>query len=117
MPLPVLGFVCTYVSSTAFSSVSATTLRIYLLEVDLVNLPVPVWVQYIMGNGIAFNASTGNLPCQYWYILAQYQYRHGTLPVLALNGARTGIGCVIFLGDPFSITHVSYNHICNLQHT
>ncbi len=50
----------------------ATTLRIYLLEVDLVNILVSVWVQYIKGTGIPFNASTGNVPCQYWYILVQY---------------------------------------------
>ncbi len=40
------------VSSSAYSSVLATTLHIYLLEVDLVNVPVPVWVQYITGTGI-----------------------------------------------------------------
>ena len=45
-------------SSSAFCSVLATTLRIYHLEVDLVNVPVPVWVQYITGTGIPFNAST-----------------------------------------------------------
>ncbi len=72
MPLPVLGFVCTDASSSAFCSVLATTLGIYLLEVDLVNVPVPVWVQYVMGTGILFNASTGNVSCQYWYISVQY---------------------------------------------
>ncbi len=41
-------------------------------EVDLVNVPVPVWVQYITSTGIAFNASTGNVPCRYWFILVQY---------------------------------------------
>ncbi len=79
-------------SSSAFCSVVATTLRIYLLEVDLVNVPVPVWVQYTMVTGKPFNASTNNVPCRYWYILVQYQYRHGTLPVLELIGARTNIG-------------------------
>jgi hypothetical protein len=44
--------------SSAFCSVLATTLRIYLLEVDLVNVPVPVWVQYIMGTDTPFNASS-----------------------------------------------------------
>jgi hypothetical protein len=63
MPLPVLGFVCTDASSCAFCFVLTTTLRIYLLEVDLVNVPVPVWVQYITGTGIPFNASTGNELC------------------------------------------------------
>ena len=63
MPLPVLGFVCTDASSCAFCFVLTTTLRIYLLEVDLVNVPVPVWVQYITGPGIPFNASTGNELC------------------------------------------------------
>ncbi len=72
MPLLVLGFVCTDAPSSEFRSVLATTLHIYLLEVDLVNIPVPVWVQCITGTGIPFNASTGNVPCQYWYILVQY---------------------------------------------
>jgi hypothetical protein len=76
MPLPVLRFVCTDVSSSAFSSVLAITLRVYLLEVDLVNIPVPAWVQYITGTGIPFNASTGNVPCRYWYIF-------GPVPVSA----------------------------------
>jgi hypothetical protein len=92
MPLLVLGFVFRDASSSAFCSVLATTLCIYLLVVNLVNVPVRVWVQYITGTDIPFNPSTGNVRCQYWYILVQYQYRHGTLPVLALNGARTGIG-------------------------
>jgi hypothetical protein len=61
MPLPVSGFVCTDVSSSAFCTVLATTLRIYLLEVNLVSVTVTVWVQYIMGTGIPFNASTGNV--------------------------------------------------------
>jgi hypothetical protein len=72
MPLPVLRFESTDASSSAFRSVLATTLRIYLLEVDLVNIPVSVWVQYITGTGIPFNASTGDVPCRYWYILVQF---------------------------------------------
>jgi hypothetical protein len=40
MPLPVMGIIFRDASSSAFSSVLATTLRIYLLEVDLVNVPV-----------------------------------------------------------------------------
>ncbi len=99
MPLPILGFIHTDASSSAFCSVLATTLHIYLLEVDLVNIPVPVWVQYITGTGIPFNASTGTVLCQYWYILVQYQYRHGTVPVLALNGARTSIGIFALLSS------------------
>ncbi len=63
------------------------------------NVPVPVWVQYITGTGISFNAITSNLSCQYWYILVQYQYRHGTLLVLALNGARTNIGIFALLSS------------------
>jgi hypothetical protein len=106
MPLPVLGFVMD-ASSPAFCSVLATILRIYLLEVNLVNITVPVWVQYITGTGIPFNASTGNVPCRYWYILVQYQYRHGTLPVLKLNGARTDIGIFALLSST-SMSTVHY---------
>jgi hypothetical protein len=111
MPLPVLGFVCMDASSSAFCSVLATTLRIYLLEVDLVNVPRPVWVQYITGTGIPLNASTSNVPCQYWYILIQYQYRHSTLPVLALNGARTDIGMFALLSSTsMGTVHYRYWH-------
>jgi hypothetical protein len=109
MPLPVLGFVFRDASSSAFCSGLATTLHIYLLEVDLVDVSIPVWVQYIMGTGIPFNASTGNVPCQYWYILVQYQYRHGALPVLALNGARTGIGIFALLSST-SMGTVHYHY-------
>jgi hypothetical protein len=83
----------------AFCSVLTTSLHISLLEVDLVNIPVPVWAQYIKGTGMPCNASTGNVPCQYWYILIQYQYRQGTLPVLALHGAHTGIGIFALLSS------------------
>ncbi len=119
MPLPVMGIVFRDASLSIFSSVLATTLRIYPLEVYLVNIPVPVWVQYITGTGIqrcpyrywhfAFwsstNKGTVHYPVWAWYItgtgikwyqyrcwhlciLDQYQYRHGTLTLLALNGAR-----------------------------
>jgi hypothetical protein len=53
---------------------------------------VPEWEFSITGTGIKW--------CQYRYwnlwILVQYQYWHGTLPVLALNGASTGIGIYAF---------------------
>jgi hypothetical protein len=67
-------------SSFAFCSVLATTLPIYLLEVDLVNVPVPVWVQYILGTGIPFNASTGNVLCRYDVgpVLVSARYITGT---------------------------------------
>ncbi len=86
-------------SSSALSSVLATTLRTHPLEVDLVYVPVPVWVQYITVTGIPFNARTGNVPCRYWYILVQYQYWHGTLPVVALNGAHTDISIFALLSS------------------
>ncbi len=58
-----------------------------------------------------FNASTSNVPCRYWYILVQYQYRHGTLPVLALNGARTDIGIFALLSSTSMCTaHYRYWH-------
>jgi hypothetical protein len=112
MPVLVLGFVCMDVSSSAFSSVLATTLRIYFLEVNLVNVPVPVWVQYITGTGIPFNASTGKwCQYQYWHIctFVQYQYWHGTLPVLALIGASTSIGIYAFWSST-SIGTVHYRN-------
>ncbi len=75
------------------------------------NVPVPAWVQYITDTGIPFNASTGNVPCQYRYILVQYQYRHGTLPVLALNGARAGIGIFALLSSTsMGMVHYRYWH-------
>jgi hypothetical protein len=48
--------------------------------------PVPVSTQYTTGMGIKW------CPCRYWHFctLVQYQYGHGPLPVLALNGASTG---------------------------
>ncbi len=48
--------------------------------------PLPVSARYIIGTGIKW--------CQYryWHIctFVQYQYWHGTLPLLAFNGASTG---------------------------
>ena len=48
--------------------------------------PIPVLAQYITGTAITW------CPYQYWHFgtLVQYQYQHGPLPVLALNGASTG---------------------------
>jgi hypothetical protein len=50
--------------------------------------PLPVLAWYITVTDIKW--------CQnrYWHIctFVQYQYWHDTLPVLALNGARAGIG-------------------------
>jgi hypothetical protein len=66
-------------------------------------------VQYITGTGIPFNASTDNELCRCWYILVQYQYRHGTLPVLALNGARTDIG-IFALMSSTSMDTVHYRY-------
>ncbi len=47
--------------------------------------PVPVSAWYITGMGNIWR------PYRYWHIctLVQYQYGHGPLPVLALNGAST----------------------------
>ncbi len=75
------------------------------------NVTVPVWVQYITGTGIPCNASTGNVPCQYWYILVQYQYRHSTFLVLLLNVARTGIGMFALLSSTsMGMVHYRYWH-------
>jgi hypothetical protein len=83
MPLPVLGFIRTDVSSSAFHSVLATTLRIFLLEVNLVSVPVPVWVQYITGTGIPFKpvpvmycADTGTFWSSTSIRTVHYRYWH-----------------------------------------
>ncbi len=89
-------------SSSTFCSVVATTLGIYLLELNLANIPilalqtalvqgshpVPAWARSITSTGIQW------CPCRYWYFctLVQYQYWHGPLPVLTFSGSRTGIG-------------------------
>jgi hypothetical protein len=48
--------------------------------------PIPLLEWYITSTGIKW------CQYQYWHIctFVQYQYWHGTLPVPALNGARTG---------------------------
>jgi hypothetical protein len=60
--------------------------------------PIPVMAWSITGTGIDW--------CQhrYWHIctLVQYQYWHGTLPVLSLLGAHTGI-CTLVLWFIISI--------------
>jgi hypothetical protein len=81
MPVPVLAFL-------HFGSVSA-------------------WAHSITGIGIQW--------CQYRYwhlcILVQYQYSHGTLPVLALNGACTSIGIFALLSSTSMGTlHYRYWH-------
>ncbi len=67
--------------------------------------PVPVLARSITGTGIKW--------CQYRYwhvcILVKYQYLHGTLPVLAFNGARTGNGIYAFWSTT-SIGTVHYRY-------
>ncbi len=69
--------------------------------------PVPVLAQSITGTGINW------CPCRYWhfYTLVQYQYGHGTLPVLVLNGASTGIGILAVLSNTsIGTVHYRYCH-------
>ncbi len=56
---------------------------------------VPVLARYITGTGIKW------CPYRYWHlcILVQYQYWHGTLPVLAITGASTSIGILAPLSN------------------
>ncbi len=68
---------------------------------------VPVLARYVAGTDIKW--------CLYrhWHlcILVQYQYWHGTLPVLALNGARTSIGSFARLASTsMGTVHYRYWH-------
>jgi hypothetical protein len=69
--------------------------------------PIGVLARYITGTGIK--------QCPYRYrhlcILVQYQYWHGTLPVRALNGARTGIGIfALWSSTSMGAVHYRYWH-------
>jgi hypothetical protein len=69
--------------------------------------PVPVLAWYITGTGFKW------CPCRYWHFctLVQYQHGHGPLPVLALNGASTGIGIFAVLSDTsIGTVHYWYCH-------
>jgi hypothetical protein len=69
--------------------------------------PVPVLAQYITGTGIKW------CPYRYWHlwILVQYQYWQGTLPILALNGASIGIGIYAFwFSTSIGTVHYRYWH-------
>ncbi len=65
--------------------------------------PIPVLAWYITGTAITW------CPYRYWHVgtLVQYQYWYGPLPVLALNGASTGIG-IFALWSNTSIGMVHY---------
>jgi hypothetical protein len=66
---------------------------------------VPVWAQSITGTGMLL------CPYQYWHFctLVQYQYGHSPLPILAFNGASTGIGISAFWFSTSMVT-VHYQH-------
>ncbi len=70
---------------------------------------VPVWAHSITRTGIKL------YPHQYLYFctFVQYQYWHGPLPVLALNGASTSIGIFAGLFNT-SIGTVHYRYCHNL---
>ncbi len=66
---------------------------------------VPVWAYSITRTGIKL------CPYEYWHFctFVQYQYWHGTLPVLALNGASTGIGIFAVLPNTcIGMVHYQY---------
>jgi hypothetical protein len=69
--------------------------------------PVQVSARYITGTGIKW------CPCRYWHFctLVQYQYGCGPLPILALNGASTGIGIFAVLSNTsIGTVHYQYCH-------
>ncbi len=71
-------------------------------------VPVPVLAWYITGTEIKW------CPYQYWHICTtvQYQYGYGKLPVLALNGASTGIGIYAFWSSTsIGTVHYWYWHL------
>ncbi len=82
--------------------------------------PLPVSARYITVTSIKWCQN------QYWHIctFVQYQYWHGTLPVLALNGARAGIALMHFGPVPVLARSITgkgikwcpyqYWHICTL---
>ncbi len=69
--------------------------------------PIPVLAWYITGTAITW------CPYRYWHLgtLVQYQYWHGKLPVLALNGASTGIGIfALWSNTSIGMVHYRYWH-------
>jgi hypothetical protein len=69
--------------------------------------PIPVLARYITGTAITW------CPYLYWHFgtFVQYQYWHGTLPVLALNGDSTGIGIFAVLSNTsIGTVHYQYCH-------
>jgi hypothetical protein len=69
--------------------------------------PIPVLARYITGTAITW------CPYQYWRFgtFVRYQYWHGTLLVLALNGESTGIGIFALLSNTIIGTvHYQYCH-------
>ncbi len=69
--------------------------------------PVPVRAHSITRTGIKLCSY------QYWHFgtFVQYQYWHGPLPVLALNGASTGIGIFAVLSNTsIGTVHYQYCH-------
>ncbi len=69
--------------------------------------PVPVLAWYITGTDIKW------CPYRYWHFctFVQYQYGYGKFPVLALDGARTGIGIYAFWSSTsIGMVHYRYWH-------
>ncbi len=115
-PLPELVFsgVCTGIG--IFTLWFSTSMGIfhywywhYMVPVPLLTFvdfdPVPVSARYITGTGIKWCLN------QYWHFctFVQYQYGYGKLPLLALNGASTGIGIYAYWSST-SIGTVPYRY-------
>ena len=70
---------------------------------------VPVWAHSITGTGI-------QKWCPYWYwhlcILVHYQYWHGSLLLMAFNGARSNIGILgLWFSTSMGTLHYWYWHL------
>ncbi len=109
VPVPVLAFWYFGSVSVLARSITGTGIKWcqywYWHFCTLVQSPVLAW--YITGTGIK------RCPYRYWHlcILVQYQYRHGTLPVQALNVARTGIGTfALWSSTSMGVVHYRYWH-------
>ncbi len=103
IPLPELEFNCARASTGIFALWFSTSMGRFhswywqsMMTIPVLTFvhfgPVPVLAWYITG--------PGNKWCPYWIrhfcTFVQYQYGYGKLPVLALNGASTGIGLYAF---------------------
>ncbi len=114
-PLPVLAFRCTCTGNGKYVLWISTSMGTFNYQNWNSIVPVPVLARYFCPIPVLARSITGTCMkwCQYWYwhicSFVQYQYRHGTLPVLPLLGAHTGIGILVLLSNT-SIGTVHYRY-------